>query len=256
MPAKATRSGSYTCISGSKILWLSIYCDWMSLDRNVITALATISTKTSRTPKLAKSHNLVDMVSQIILFSQPRSGSKYFPPSKEFFLYTFLPNRLTLPGHLLERMLTKDQAGVQVLSHPFSASRGKQVPWLLREDYAEGMQTDEACEYEDHIQREVGVWERALDEAEAVSLTIVHPHTCPFQSPTPRLKTTRENTLSSSTPTLSSRSLHQPSSPTSPTSLPPGPTRTTSRTQTSPWSPTPSSCTQAQSHSSQSATLA
>jgi hypothetical protein len=228
----------------------------MSLDRNVIPVLATISTKTSRTQKLAKSHNLVDMVSQIILFSQPRSGSKYLPLSKEFFLYTFLPNRLTLPGHLLERMLTKDQAGVQVLSHPFSASRGKQVPWLLREDYAEGMQTDEAREYEDHIQREVGVWERALDEAEAVSLTIVHPHTCPFQSPTPRLTKTRENILSSSTPTLSSRSLPQLSSPTSPTSLPPGPTRTTSRTRTSPLSPTPSSCTQAQSHSSQSATLA
>jgi hypothetical protein len=70
-------------------------------------------------------------------------------------------------------MLTKVQADVQVLSHPFSASRGLQVPWLLRDDYAEGMQVDESREYEEQIRREVGVWERALDEAEGVSLSIV-----------------------------------------------------------------------------------
>jgi hypothetical protein len=71
-------------------------------------------------------------------------------------------------------MLTKNQPDVQVLSHPFSASRGKQVPWLLRDDYAQGMQADEGREYEDQIQREVGIWEKALDEAEGVSLSI-HP---------------------------------------------------------------------------------
>jgi hypothetical protein len=71
-------------------------------------------------------------------------------------------------------MLTKDQPDVQVLSHPFSTSRGKQVPWLLRDDYAEGMRDDESRDYEDQIQKEVGIWEKALDEAEGVSLSI-HP---------------------------------------------------------------------------------
>ena len=120
------------------------------------------------------------MVSQIILFSQPRSGSKILPVPNDC-VCTFLWIRLTLPGHLLERMLTKDHTDVQVLSHPFSASRGKQVHWLLRDDYAEGMQADEGREYEDQIQKEVGVWEKALDEAEAVSLSITlipsHEHT-------------------------------------------------------------------------------
>jgi len=72
-------------------------------------------------------------------------------------------------------MLTRDQLDIQVLSHPFSASRGKQVPWLLRGDYAEGMKEDESREYEQQIQKEVGVWEKALDEAQFVSPVSTSP---------------------------------------------------------------------------------
>jgi hypothetical protein len=98
-------------------------------------------------------------------------------PFKGYYIHS-QESTNSIPGHLLERMLTKDQPDVRVLSHPFSASRGKQVPWLLRGDYAEGMQGDEGREYEQEIQREVGVWEKALDETEAVSLsTIPSSHT-------------------------------------------------------------------------------
>jgi len=134
------------------------------------------------------------MASQIILFSQPRSGSKYLQPPKEF-LHRFSSPGLTdaFLGHLLERMLTKDQSDVQVLSHPFSASRGKQVPWLLRDDYAEGMQEDEGHEYEDQIQKEVRLWEKELDKAEVVSSSIVpSPRFSLLQS---NIKTDDNNTL-------------------------------------------------------------
>jgi hypothetical protein len=90
-------------------------------------------------------------------------------------------------------MLTKDQSDVQVLSHPFSASRGKQVPWLLRDDYAEGMQDDEGHEYEDQIQKEVRLWEKELDKAEVVSSSIVpSPRFSLLQS---NIKTDDNNTL-------------------------------------------------------------
>ncbi|KAM0722574.1 hypothetical protein Q7P37_002015 [Cladosporium fusiforme] len=93
------------------------------------------------------------MVSQIILFSQPRSGS-----------------------HLLERMLTK-QTNLDVLAHPFSASRGKQVPWLLRDGYEDGMEAEERREYEEGIAREVKGWEGRLEEAEKTNRTLfVHSH--------------------------------------------------------------------------------
>jgi hypothetical protein len=132
------------------------------------------------------------MVSQIILFSQPRSGSKYLSHTPGgFSIYVSSEPTDTSLGHLLERMLTQDQSEVQVLSHPFSASRGKQVPWLLREDYAEGMHADEGREYEDQIQREVEVWETALDEAKVVSL--LHSSTFDFLSQTPRLTNANQN---------------------------------------------------------------
>jgi hypothetical protein len=74
---------------------------------------------------------------------------------------------------LLERLLTS-QSNVELLAHPFSASRGKQVPWLLRDDYANGMGPDELHEYKEGMLKEISVWEDALSKAtEAVSL--VHP---------------------------------------------------------------------------------
>ena len=68
-----------------------------------------------------------------------------------------------LAGHLLERLLTS-QPNIELLAHPFSASRGKQVPWLLRDDYADGMQTEELREYRDQMLKEIKDWEEALSK--------------------------------------------------------------------------------------------
>lgn len=73
------------------------------------------------------------------------------------------PQLIVISGHLLERLLTS-QSNVELLAHPFSASRGKQVPWLLRDDYANGMASDELREYEDGMLKEIGVWEDALSK--------------------------------------------------------------------------------------------
>jgi hypothetical protein len=75
-----------------------------------------------------------------------------------------------IAGHLLERLLTS-QSNVELLAHPFSASRGKQVPWLLRDDYANGMGSDELHEYKEGMLKEISGWEDALSKAnEAVSV--------------------------------------------------------------------------------------
>lgn len=80
------------------------------------------------------------------------------------------PQLKVISGHLLERLLNS-QSNVELLAHPFSASRGKQVPWLLRDDYANGMGADELREYEDGMLKEIVVWEDALRKTrEAVSV--------------------------------------------------------------------------------------
>lgn len=82
------------------------------------------------------------------------------------------PQLMVNSGHLLERLLAS-QSNVELLAHPFSASRGKQVPWLLRDDHANGMGADELREYEDGMLKEIDVWEETLSKAtEAVS--VVH----------------------------------------------------------------------------------
>lgn len=103
--------------------------------------------------------------SQIILFSQPRSGSKSILASRFFANIVFMcSGSLTIifPGHLIERMLTDQQSGVSMLAHPFSASRGKQVQWLLRDDYADGMGGEEKIEYWSKMQDGMVQWEERL----------------------------------------------------------------------------------------------
>jgi hypothetical protein len=82
-----------------------------------------------------------------------------------------------LAGHLLERLLTS-QTNVKLLAHPFSASRGKQVPWLLRDNYADGMDPEELGEYEEGMLKEVGAWEHALGESVETVSVIVLPVIC------------------------------------------------------------------------------
>lgn len=62
---------------------------------------------------------------------------------------------------------------MKLLSHPFSASRGKQVPWLLRDNYADGMAPEELRDYEEGMLKEIGAWEDALSKSgETVSATL------------------------------------------------------------------------------------
>jgi len=118
-------------------------------------------------------------------------------------LFTLSPEVTDIvPGHLLERMLTKDQADVQVLSHPFSASRGKQVPWLLRDDYAEGMKEDESREYEQQIQKEVGIWEKALNDAQAVSFVFTSFRFTPSDANHHKQRLTKHQRTTEQTPPL------------------------------------------------------
>ena len=77
---------------------------------------------------------------------------------------------LDFAGHLLERLLTS-QENVKLLAHPFSASRGKQVPWLLKDNYEDGMNKEELRDYEEGMLKEIGAWEETLSKsAETVSL--------------------------------------------------------------------------------------
>jgi hypothetical protein len=72
---------------------------------------------------------------------------------------------------LLERLLTS-QENVKLLAHPFSASRGKQVPWLLKDNYEDGMKPEELRDYVEVMLKEIGAWEETLiKNAETVSET-------------------------------------------------------------------------------------
>ena len=68
-----------------------------------------------------------------------------------------------IAGHLLERLLTS-QENVKLLAHPFSASRGKQAPWLLRDNYQNGMDSEEFRDYEEGMLKEIGAWEDTLSK--------------------------------------------------------------------------------------------
>jgi hypothetical protein len=73
---------------------------------------------------------------------------------------------------LLERLLTS-QANVKLLAHPFSTSRGKQVPWLLRDNYEDGMGPEELRDYEEGMLKEIGAWEETLGES-AETVNVIH----------------------------------------------------------------------------------
>ena len=61
---------------------------------------------------------------------------------------------------------------MKLLAHPFSASRGKQVPWLLKDNYEDGMKPEELRDYEEVMLKEIGAWEETLiKNAETVSET-------------------------------------------------------------------------------------
>ena len=54
---------------------------------------------------------------------------------------------------------------MKLLAHPFSASRGKQVPWLLKDNYEDGMNPEELRDYEEGMLKEIGAWEETLSKS-------------------------------------------------------------------------------------------
>lgn len=78
---------------------------------------------------------------QILHLDQPRSGS-----------------------HLLQRILSR-QPKLTKLDHPFSQSRGKQVDWLLSEDYAEGMNGELNAAFDAEVEKGIRQWEQKLAQA-------------------------------------------------------------------------------------------
>ena len=54
---------------------------------------------------------------------------------------------------------------MKLLAHPFSASRGKQVPWLLKDNYEDGMNPEELRDYKEVMLKEIGAWEQTLSKS-------------------------------------------------------------------------------------------
>ena len=66
---------------------------------------------------------------------------------------------------------------MKLLAHPFSASRGKQVPWLLRDNYEDGMDADELRDYVEGMLKEIVAWEETLsNNVETVSVINLPMH--------------------------------------------------------------------------------
>ncbi|KAK4555052.1 hypothetical protein LTR86_007818 [Recurvomyces mirabilis] len=88
------------------------------------------------------------MPHQILLLDTPRSGS-----------------------HLLDRMIGHG-TGIRHLDSPFSAARGKQVGWLLREGHEKGMTDLESQEFSTALEAGITKWRDALSEAENTHQTL------------------------------------------------------------------------------------
>jgi hypothetical protein len=81
------------------------------------------------------------MLSQILLFDQSRSAA-----------------------HLLRRLLGP-QTKLSYLDHPFSASRGKQVEWLIGHSHENGMPDSLQGPFDAAVQEGKEKWEQALGDA-------------------------------------------------------------------------------------------
>lgn len=81
--------------------------------------------------------------SQILLFSQPRSGC-----------------------HLLERILTSKQDNARLLAHPAQLSVQPLSKWMKSDSFTDGMPDDVQVEYQEHIKQGNITWEQTLADTE------------------------------------------------------------------------------------------
>lgn len=77
--------------------------------------------------------------SQILLFSQPRTGC-----------------------HLLERILTSKQDNARLLAHPAQLSVQPLTKWTESDSFLDGMPDDILVEYKDHVEQGSIIWEETL----------------------------------------------------------------------------------------------
>ncbi|KAK3674863.1 hypothetical protein LTR78_005207 [Recurvomyces mirabilis] len=82
------------------------------------------------------------MPHQILLLDTPRSGS-----------------------HLLDRMIGHGTE-IKHLDSPFSAARGKQIGWMLREGHEKGMTYQEGADFTTALSAGITKWREALSDAE------------------------------------------------------------------------------------------
>lgn len=77
--------------------------------------------------------------SQILLFSQPRTGC-----------------------HLLERILTSKQDNARLLAHPAQLSVQPLNKWMASDLFSDGMPGDLLVEYQEHVKQGSITWEQTL----------------------------------------------------------------------------------------------
>lgn len=99
------------------------------------------------------------MPSQILLFDQSRSASTSTPenPATIELIYR--------EGHLLARMLSK-QSRLELLSNPYSGCRGKQVEWLISDDWEQGMSDAAYSEFQASARKATALWQEALVQSQ------------------------------------------------------------------------------------------
>lgn len=68
-------------------------------------------------------------------------------------------------GNLLQRILSK-QPKLELLDSPYSACRGKQVDWLLSEEWHKGMPEAIHAAFNESAQEATTRWREALDCAQ------------------------------------------------------------------------------------------
>lgn len=82
-------------------------------------------------------------ISQIILFSQPRTGC-----------------------HLLERILMSKQTGAQLLSHPMTNAANTIVQFQQSESFFDGIPSDVRALHERQMHEGLTVWEQELQNTQ------------------------------------------------------------------------------------------
>lgn len=121
---------------------LKVHISWASILRTNPTYTSSPLASFASSFRLKDNPIQVIMISQILLFDQPRSAS-----------------------HLLYRLFSQ-QSQLKYLGHPFAWSRGKQVEWLMGDSYETGMTDSVQGAFDVAVRDGIEKWENALEDAQ------------------------------------------------------------------------------------------